>query len=384
MSSHSAIEDIALLLDSGFPTEICDAQEFKPEPGLTSTPRPPPRHQEADSHLGEYIHPHDLAHSRSADCPEPTDLRATYPHLASLYTAVLRHGIPIALGAQAVVPSGLNIQAWHTFSMGHPCDEVVLDGVTFGFSLQYHGLPIPTTRHTETRHTENHKSARDYRRQVDEYVELELGKGALIGPCVQPPFDWVHVSPMKSSTDNEARRIIVDLSFPPLNNVNMAITPNVIYSKKFAHTLPTVDNMVHLTAGKDDPVFLYSVDISRAYRNFPIDPMDWPLTCILNKGLTMIDLAMPFGARSLSLQMQLSAEFICRYLSQQGANTLIYLDDLVCYAPDYERACNNYALIQRVMRSLGLPLAENKLSPPTRTMTSTIWMRTHYRYQRQR
>ena len=108
----------------------------------------------------------------------------------------------------------------HVIATGHPHDEVVLDGVQYGFSLQYHGPPIPTTSHID-----NHQSAVQNPRQVNSYVEKETAEGAMIGPFQDPSFTWIHTSPLmsrlKSSTDNQERRIIVDLSFPPEANVNM-------------------------------------------------------------------------------------------------------------------------------------------------------------------
>ena len=81
---------------------------------------------------------------------------------------------------------------------------------------------------------------------------------------------------------------------------------------------------------------MFSIDISRAYRNFPLDPLDWPLMAIKSK--IHIDLAMPFGARSSSLNMQLVAQYILRHLHGMGIEALIYLDDLVGYATTREAA----------------------------------------------
>ena len=195
----------------------------------------------------------------------------------------------------------------------------------------------------------------------------------MLGPFDAPPFTWTHISPMmtrpKSSTNQDERRIIVDLSFPPESNVNMAITPNVIFGDLYPNRLPTVDDLASILRKHEYRGYMYSVDISRAYRNFPIDPIDWPIMGITVPPLVYIDVAMPFGARSSSLHMNMIAQFILRFLRQKGVEALIYLDDLVGYAATYEQANTHYHRVKRVMADLGLPLAENKLTPPTRALT---------------
>ena len=86
------------------------------------------------------------------------------------------------------VPSGLNRPAWKDIATGHPHDEIVLDGVHYGFSLHYHGPPIPTEGLVD-----NHRSATAFSKQVKEYISTELNEGA------------------KSSDIQVPRRIIVDL-----------------------------------------------------------------------------------------------------------------------------------------------------------------------------
>ena len=196
----------------------------------------------------------------------------------------------------------------------------------YGFSLQYCGPPIPTSTGVT-----NHQSANEHMDKVNSYIATELQHGALLGPFDTNPFSWCHISPMmtrpKSGAEPNDRRVIVDLSFPPAHNVNMAITPNTVDGVKYEHRLPTTDDLVRIIQQDDYKGWLYSVDISRAYRNFPLDPFDWPLTGIARGHHTLIDVAMPFGARCSSLFMQMIANYITRHLHVHGVVSLIYLDD---------------------------------------------------------
>ena len=310
----------------------------------------------------------DVVDQRRAEWPLPLAIKDMYPNLALIYTVVAKSGLPNALGAKILVPSGLKREAWKRMATGHYNDKVVLDGISYGFNLQYAGPPIPTVEDTV-----NHQSALAFPRQVREYITTELNEGAMLGPFYTPPFTWIHTSPLmtrpKAAVDPEARRIIVDLSYPPDNNVNMAIAANVIYGEHYVHRLPTIDDVINVARMDEFQGWLFSIDIARAYRNFPIDPIDWPITAITFDGATLIDRAMPFGARSSSLHMTMVAEYITRFLATQGIKTLIYLDDLIGYTSDLQEAQRQYQAVVRVMEDLGLPLAQNKMTPPTKCIT---------------
>ena len=186
------------------------------------------------------------------------------------------------------------MEAWHLIATGHPHDVTVLEGITYSFSMQYKGPPLPTVGTVI-----NHQSAAVYPEQMKKYVDKERKQGALLGPFDAQPFTWQHVSPLmsrpKSSTNGSERRIIVALSFPPEANVNEHILQNEIYGIKFPHRLPITDNLVEILQADKFRGYMYAVDIARAYHNFPIDPLDWSLTGITFQGCTYTDAAMPFG-----------------------------------------------------------------------------------------
>ena len=70
--------------------------------------------------------------------------------------------------------------------------------------------------------------------------------------------------------------------------------------------------------------------------------------------------------------MKLAAEFVAHHLHEKGLNVLIYLDDLIGYAHDKKVAWIPYRFVVDVMRGLGLPLAEKKMTPPTHAI---VWLR---------
>ena len=230
----------------------------------------------------------------STDWPKVKAMKADYPDLAAIYTAMLEVGLPNAPGPCLQVPSGLNVHAWEAIKTGHPDDTLVLDGVQYGFTLQYTGPPNPTESHVN-----NHSSANTFPTKVREYIRKELEHGAMLGPFKTPPFEWVHISPImtreKAAESPEKRWIIVDLSFPEGNDVNSHIVKNMVNGVIYHHALPTMDDLDRKVQERDYECYAYAVDIACAYRNFRSDPLAWPLLGVATHGHTYTDVAMPFG-----------------------------------------------------------------------------------------
>ena len=330
--------------------------------GLTS---PAGITDQASSPLNEdYVHPAALSSVRSAHWPRPMALDSQYPQLAYIYKAVLSTGVPNSLAAKQQLPTNLKVSHWVNIATGHPDDDIVIQGIKYGFPTQYWGPPRPTNIPGY-----NHTSAKAYPASVREYIDKELEEMALIGAFRDPPFEWVHFSPMmsrpKAGGDHTARRIIVDLSFPQGYDINSCISKNVYFGTNFTHTLPTTDSLVWMIGSMGYQGYMYTIDIARAYRNFHSDPLDWPLMGIAFEGDVLIDTALPFRARNSSFYMQKVAEFIDRSLTLQGACVLIYLDDLVGVAHDEDTAHLHYNMACELLGDLGLPLALKKLAPPS-------------------
>ena len=273
-------------------------------------------------------------------------------------------------GARRVIPSGLNIDHWATLSTGHSDDQTVLDGVRYGFPLQYKGGPI----YREGPPVPNHHSARYHGDAIDKYIATEIRHGTLVGPFKEPPFTpWAHVSPLmtRPKSDSADRRIIVDLSYPD-GGVNRYINKHQVGDEFVSHMLPTVHQALDVVRDKGiENTLLASVDISRAYRNFRTCPTDWPLLNIYHNGEYFIDTAMPFGSRLSSYYMTKIAEFIARALQTRGVEALIYLDDILIIGKDEQSTKEAYGLTLSMLRQLGLPIATHKLIPPTRKL---VWL----------
>ena len=290
--------------------------------------------------------------------------------LARIYDTVVSFQKSNARGARIPLPTSLNLPAWERERTGHIDDIMVIDGVTFGFPLQYMGGPI----YAQGDVVENHHSARYYPEAIQQYIVKETSLGTLVGPFDTPPFTpWCHVSPLMSrpKSDSAERRIIVDLSYPD-GGINAHIPKNTIAGRPVAHTLPTIQHAIDIIHEQGiENAFMASVDISRAYRNFSTCPADWPLLVIKNNKEYFWDRAMPFGSRMSSYFMTSIANFIIRALHNRGVTALIYLDDILVIGPDESQTETAYKEVLSLLTDLGLPIAHHKLFPPSRKL---VWL----------
>lgn len=184
-----------------------------------------------------------------------------------------------------------------------------------GFSLQYLGGPLSEND------IEMHTSGENYIDHIHEYLQTEIGYGAIAGPFVSPPFEpWIHTSPVmtRPKAESEKRRIIIDLSYPSGKSVNEFVVKNNYYGHHIDHSLPKIDDVINYVESKGFSVALATIDIRWAYRNFPGCPLDYPLNTIKFQGQYYLDMAMPFGACTSSVYMQKIANMISRALALFG------------------------------------------------------------------
>lgn len=299
---------------------------------------------------------------RTGKWPQLSTIAAT-THDLQVYNICLEAGTNNTLGPRIPVNTTNNIQAWRAIATGHHDDAWLIDCIQFGFPMQYRGPPLYNTA------VPNHPSAANHETHVQKYISSELSMGALIGPFPQPPFvEWCNVAPLmtREKANKVDRRIIVDLSFPQGSGPNHFIEKNSVFGKLVPHSLPSVNDAVKIIITMEFDVLLSSVDISRAYRNFALDPLDWPLACIQHKGQFYIDARMPFGSRVSSLYMQKMACLLQRALILRGITTVVYLDDVLVISPRNSDPQRQFEEVIGLIRHVGLPVAWDKVTSPTR------------------
>ena len=241
---------------------------------------------------------------------------------------------------------------------------MVLEGIKYGFPIQYSGPPqyqdeVPT----------NNTSALKFSAHVKTYIEREQQHGALEGPFTNNPFHpWFVISPLmtREKAESEDRRVIVDLSFPE-GGINRHIAPHQFEGQEATHNLPTVEAAIKSIAEMcPGDVHMSVIDLSRAYRPFPVSPLDWPLLGIAHEGLCYFDRRIPFGSRMSSFIMQSVAQFIIRAMEARGIVAHMYLDDIIIIAATKEIATRHYAQTYSFWRPWDSRWRWENCSPPPR------------------
>ena len=302
----------------------------------------------------------------------PTPSPGMHTEAATLYnaarSALAEHKPPPRLDHT----TALATMAWEVEATGHPDDLLVLKGIKYGFSIQYAGPPVlnPTAAY-------NHQSAVNYPDDIDAYFQKELAEHALSGPYSTPPFTpWFVSSPMmtREKPGGDGRRVIVDLSFPN-GGVNQYIAPHVYDGQEAVHHLPTIASAVStIAATPPGDIQMAVIDLSRAYRQFPVTPMDWPLLGISWRSNWAFDRRLPFGCRMSSFIMQTVAQFIVRALATRRVHAHMYLDDILVVSPTQAVAAREYHAVLTLLKDLGLDVAAHKLQPPA---PAVIWLGIH-------
>ena len=269
-------------------------------------------------------------------------------------------------GLRLPVPSSLRLPVWRTYLQEY-VDYGVCDFLEFGWPVGFdysHPLPIHTNFH-------NHKGATEFPAAVDAYLSSEIAHHAVIGPFSKNPFSCpVAVSPLNSvpKPDTTGRRIILDLSWPVGSSVNDGIPSGLYLAQEFALVYPTVDLIADRVAALGPGCLLFKRDLHGAYRQFPVDPYDYPLLGYSWNDHYYFDVVLPMGLRTAAMACQRSTNAVSYILSCARCQVANYLDDFIGVVPT-ARALQDYEYCGSLLRELGLQESLSKACPPSTIMT---------------
>ena len=277
---------------------------------------------------------------------------------------IIDSGLPNRYGCRVPLHSNWNLtlmkQLLHEYH-----DIEIIDWLMFGFSISrndYAADPVPATC--------NHAGANLFPQAVDDYIRKEIRLGATMGPFKVPPYiNRIGVSPLSTrpKRGTSARRIILDLSFPPQYSVNSAIDKNFYCGAPIKLVYPTVDDLCRRVADLGSMCLLWKRDLSRFFRQLPLCPRDYPLISYRWRNLIYIDKYMPMGLTSAAYVAQRTTTAIKYIHNTLGYWSINYLDDFGS-AEAVEHAWQSYILMGRILSSIGVDEASEKAVPPTTRM----------------
>ena len=274
-----------------------------------------------------------------------------------LVDRVVHSGVPNYKGIRAPLPSGFNFDYLYQHIQDYH-DKALVDYLRFGFPLGLNpSLPICNNA------PDNHQSAKAWSGQVQQFIDDELAHGALLGPFEEiphPNFTW---APLMTRPKGQGRRVILDLSFGD-HSVNKATIRDKYDTSEFSLNLPGLDNLVSALRDLGHSARLFKVDISRAFRNIPIDPADAIHLGIKWNNKFYIDKHLAFGAVHGTAIFERVSNFIRFIMAQHGFQVWNYIDDIYacCHVDVAQEA---FDTLLEVIRNIGLPINHSKVFAPT-------------------
>jgi len=160
----------------------------------------------------------------------------------------------------------------------------------------------------------------------------------------------------------------VDLSFPPGSSVNDGIPAKQYLGHPLHFTLPSHEAFESLIRRKGPGCQLYKRDLSRAYRQIPVDPYDYHMLGFTWRASFYFDAVFPFGLRSAAMACQRTTNAISYIHAAQGYDCVNYIDDFGgAETPD--EAEQAFQSLGSTFQHLGLAESVEKATPPCTNMT---------------
>ena len=274
---------------------------------------------------------------------------------------VRRHGYPNRWGARREVKSRWNLEAFKKL-LGNYWDKEMVDWLQFGWPAgRLPTLPSPELS------KKNHKGATDYPDQLKKYITKEQEYGAVMGPYTKIPFTHnIGISPLSSrpKKGSDERRVILDLSFPIGKAVNDEI-PKDNYLKFAAKlSFPRTDDFALRIFQLGKGCYMFKVDLSRYFRQIPLDLGDYSLIGYVIKGQIFFDKVLPMGLRSAPYIAQRLTNAIAYIHRQMEWFLLNYVYDFVG-AEIKDKIWESFNALTSLLETLKVETSKDKMVPPT-------------------
>ena len=255
-----------------------------------------------------------------------------------------------------------NMSVWDELAANFPSilrRDYVSNGLKHGFSLGYVPGPLISAK-------ENNKSARDHPEVIRKYLENELSHRSIAGPFSTPPITNLHFSRFGVIPKKEPNkfRLILDLSHPLNASVNAGI-PDECATVSYTRLDHIIEKIVRFGKG----TLLGKWDVSRAYRNIPVQDSDRALLGMRWEGKIFVDLTLSFGGRSCPAIFTEVADVLA-FICSVGLNFTEldhYLDDFIsiCRNRCVSIAREEFLAMLRTLGILKVPVADDKTVLPT-------------------
>lgn len=207
---------------------------------------------------------------------------------------------PNFLAARIPIQSNFKL-ANFDFYLEHYYDRNIVDFLRYGWPINYVGS-VPSSTFS------NHPSAVKNIAFLKSYVQKELVHRSICGQFKFNPFDTdcIMISPLLCvpKRDSDDLGVGHDLSFPEGFSVNDGNAKDSYLNDPFRLRLPGIDCLVEFINKEGSGCHVFKKDLSRAYRQIPVDPGDYHLLGLQADGNFYFHTVFPFGLRSATLACQ--------------------------------------------------------------------------------
>ena len=269
-------------------------------------------------------------------------------------------GYPNRWGAKHRVTSKWNLDKFEQLLKDYEDKEIVkwLKYVWPIGRLQYLEEPEHSSK--------NHKGATEFPQDLEKYIKKEQSYGAVKGPYRKIPFNGkVGISPLSTrpKKDSTERRVILDLSFPIGGAVNDGIPKDTYMGFAVKLTFPKTDDFAVRIFQLGEGCCMFKVDLSRYFRQIPLDPGDYALIGYVINGDIYFDKVLPMGMRSAPYIAQRITDAIAYIHRQMSMFLLNYMDDFVG-AEERLKAWQAYNRLIQLLETIRVETSKEKLVPP--------------------
>ena len=278
-----------------------------------------------------------------------------------LHEAVLKGGYPNRWGARIPVKTKWNLERFEELLKDYSDSEVV-EWIRYGWpSGRLPTLPDPGIS------TRNHKGVTDHPGVLKAYIEKEQGQRAVMGPYSKIPFRakvGIALLSTRPKKDSAERRVILDLSFIPGDSVNDGMIKDNYMGLQAKLTFPRVDDFALRIYRLGKNCVMFKVDLSRYFRQLPLDPGDYSLIGYIIDGQIYFDKVLPMGMRTARYIVQRVTNAITFIHRQMEFFLLNYVDDFVGTEVK-ELVWKSYQALITLLEELRVDTSVEKLVPPT-------------------
>ena len=274
---------------------------------------------------------------------------------------VKKEGYPNAYGARIPIKSGWKLRELEKLLKGYH-DKEIIKFLRYGWPANR----VPTAP-PPTINSRNHSSAIEFPEFIDKYIKKEIELGGVMGPFSKIPFSGnrVGVSPLSTrpKKDPSQRRTIMDLSCPDGRSVNDHIPKDYYLGLEIDLRFPNTDDLARRVAFIGKKAKIWKIDLSRAFRQYPLDPGDYELFGFTWGGLWYWDKVLVMGHRSAPYIAQRISDAVAYIIRSLEHFILNYIDDFVG-ADEYSRAVDAYHALLEVLDRIGLQQSPDKAIYP--------------------